>query len=114
MTMAMYEAALKGNGMKEMKSNLNREHLKTISNTVKEMARAAGRTKVSINQLLRETYNLVNVDLDTFDGWAARGASVKKGQHAYMFWGAPVTTNEGYSYCPINYLFAPEQVCGVA
>lgn len=110
MTKSMYEAGLKGNGLKEMKRNLNREHLKVISNTVMEMAKAAGRTRVSINQLLRETYNLVNVELDTYEGWAARGNNVRKGQRAYLFWGEPITTEAGYRYCPVNYLFTAEQV----
>lgn len=110
MTKSLYEAALRGNGFKDMKQNETREHLKTISNTVREMAKAAGRTKVSINQLLRETYNLVNVELDTYEGWAARGSSVRRGQRAYLFWGQPVTSEAGYTYCPVNYLFTAEQV----
>ncbi len=111
MTMAMYVAASKGNGLRGMKRNESREHLKTISNTVMEMAKAAGRTKCSINQLLRETYNLVNVDLDTYDGWKSRGSRVRKGQRAYLFWGEPITNEAGVRYCPVNYLFTAEQVC---
>lgn len=114
MTKALYEAALKGNGLKDMKQNESRKHLKTISNTVSEMAKAAGRTNVKINQLLREAYNLVNVELDTFEGWAARGNAVRKGQRAYLFWGHPVTTESGYTYCPVDYLFSPEQVCAIS
>lgn len=114
MTKSLYEAALRGNGLSDMKKNETREHLKTISNTVREMAKAAGRTSVSINQLLRETYNLVGVELDTFEGWAARGNVVRKGQRAYLFWGQPMTTEAGYTYCPVSYLFAAEQVRSVA
>lgn len=114
MTKALYEAGLKGNGLAEMKRNLSREHLKTISKTVREMAQVSGRQNVPINQLLRETYNLVNVELDTFEGWAARGSSVRKGQHAYLFWGEPVTAEQGYTYYPVNYLFTAEQVRATA
>lgn len=86
-----------------------REQLKNITNTVMELAKAAGRTEVSRNELLRETYNLVGVELDTFEGWSSKGGSVRKGQHAYLFWGAPVEKN-GISFCPVNFLFAKEQV----
>lgn len=114
MTKALYEAATKGNGLTDMKLNMSREHLKTISNTLTEMAKAAGRTKYSINQLLRETYNLVDVELDTFDGWKSRGSHVRKGQRAYLFWGEPVVNEAGVRYCPVNYLFAQDQVRAIA
>lgn len=87
-----------------------REHLKTITNGLIEMAKAAGRQEFTNNQLLRECYNLVDVDLDTFEGWKARGAQVRKGQHAYLFWGKPIETKAGFSYCPVVFRFAKEQV----
>jgi len=87
-----------------------REHLKTITNGLVEMAKASGREDFSCNQLLRECYNLVNVDLDTFDGWKARGGQIRKGQHAYLFWGKPIESNKGYSFSPVSFLFAKEQV----
>lgn len=114
MTKAFYEFASKGNGLSEMKRNESREHLKAISNTLLEMAKAAGRKKFSINQLLRETYNLVDVELDTYDGWKSRGSNVRKGQRAYLFWGEPITNAAGVRYCPVNYLFASEQVVAQA
>ncbi|MCQ2345503.1 MAG: hypothetical protein MJZ82_01910 [Paludibacteraceae bacterium] len=86
-----------------------REHLKTITNGLIEVAKTAGRTDFKCNQLLRECYNLVDVELNTFDGWKAKGAQVKKGQHAYLFWGAPVE-KDNYKFCPVRFLFAREQV----
>jgi len=87
-----------------------RQHLKTITNGLMEMAKAAGREEVKSNQLLRECYNLVGVELDTFDGWKAKGGTIRKGQHAYLFWGKPVESSHGFTYSPVNFLFAREQV----
>lgn len=87
-----------------------RAHLKTITNGLIEMAKAAGRTNFKVNQLLKECYNLVDAELDTYEGWINRGAHVRKGQHAYLFWGKPVQTEAGFTYCPVNFLFAREQV----
>lgn len=86
-----------------------REHLKTITNGLVEMAKAAGRTDYTNNQLLRECYNLVNVELHTFDGWKKQGCTIRKGQHAYLFWGKPVQ-NDSIQFCPVQFLFAKEQV----
>lgn len=87
-----------------------REHLKTITNGLIEMAKAAGREDYTKNQLLRECYNLVDAELDTFEGWKARGAQVRKGQHAYLFWGAPIESEAGFKFCPVSFRFAKEQV----
>jgi len=87
-----------------------REHLKTITNGLVEMAKAAGRSEYTKNQLLRECYNLVDVETDTFDGWKARGAQIRKGQHAYLFWGAPIENEAGIRFCPVTFRFAKEQV----
>ena len=87
-----------------------REHLKTITNGLIEMAKAAGREEYTKNQLLRECYNLVDAELDTFEGWKARGAQVRKGQHAYLFWGKPIESEAGFKFCPVSFRFAKEQV----
>lgn len=87
-----------------------REHLKVITNSLVEMAKSAGRSNYSLNQLLRECYNLADAELDTYEGWLNRGAQVRKGQHAYLFWGKPVTTEAGYCYSPVNFLFTRDQV----
>ena len=87
-----------------------RQQLKSLSNSLMELAKAAGRTEVAINELLRETYQLVGQELKTFEAWQAEGANIRRGQHAYLFWGAPVETEAGYHYCPVQYLFSREQV----
>lgn len=88
-----------------------RIQLKSITNNLKCLALAAGRTKISSNQLLRECYQLTNTELDTFDGWASKGAKVRKGQHAYLFWGKRTQSETGdYCYYPISFLFSREQV----
>jgi len=92
-----------------VKSN-TRQQLKALSNSLMELAQAAGRTEAKINELLRESYSLVGKDLKTFEAWQAEGANIRRGQHAYLFWGAPVETEAGYSYCPVQYLFSREQV----
>lgn len=87
-----------------------RQQLKSLSNSLMELAKAAGRTEVAINELLRETYQLVGQELKTFEAWQAEGANIRRGQHAYLFWGAPVEKEAGYHYCPVQYLFSREQV----
>ena len=66
-----------------------RAGLKTLCNSLAELAKQAGRTDFSLNQLLRESYQLGEQELDIFEGWKAKGANVRKGQHAYLFWDAP-------------------------
>ena len=87
-----------------------RTHLRTITKGLEEMAKAAGRTKFTKNQLLRECYNLLDKELLTFEQWQELGAHVRRGEHAYLFWGRPVTTEAGYKYFPIQFLFSREQV----
>ena len=95
---------------KQNKVSTIRENLKKYSNELAELARKAGRTEFSLNQLLRESYNLQEQELDTFEGWQAKGANVRKGQHAYLFWGAPVESKNGFTYCPVAFKFSREQV----
>lgn len=87
-----------------------RIQLKAISNQLRDMAEASGRLNVSGNQLLRECYQLTNTELNTFEGWSAKGGKVRKGQHAYLFWGKRTQSSAGYSYFPVEFLFAREQV----
>ena len=87
-----------------------RAGLKTLCNELAELAKQAGRTDFSLNQLLRESYNLQEQELDTFEGWKAKGANVRKDQHAYLFWGAPVESKNGFTYCPVAFKFSREQV----
>ncbi len=87
-----------------------RIQLKSITNKLREMAEISGRTTATSNQLLRECYQLTNTELDTYEGWAAKGAYIRKGQHAYLFWGQRVVSSNGYEYFPVQFLFAREQV----
>lgn len=87
-----------------------RMHLRAITDGLVEMAKAAGRTKFSCNQLLRECYNMKDAEFHTYEEWKEQGAFVRKGQHAYLFWGAPVTNERGVRYCPVEFRFSREQV----
>ena len=98
------------NQVKNEKMHEYREHLKVITNGLIEMAKAAGRTDYKCNQLLRECYNLVDQELHTFDEWKEKGAHIRKGQHAYLFWGKPITTESGYSFSPVRFLYCRDQV----
>ena len=87
-----------------------RAHLRAISDGLIEMAKAAGRTQFTCNQLLRECYNLVNAELKTYAQWKEEGAYIRRGEHAYLFWGSPITTENGSKYFPIEFRFCREQV----
>ncbi|MBO5818054.1 MAG: hypothetical protein J6R26_09045 [Paludibacteraceae bacterium] len=98
------------NTVKESKMKDYRAHLRTITNGLVEMAKAAGREEYTCNQLLRECYNLTNSELMTYEQWKEQGAYVRRGEHAYLFWGTPVTTKAGYTYWPVEFRFCREQV----
>ena len=87
-----------------------RAHLRTITNGLVEMAKSAGRTNFTCNQLLRECYNMADAEFLTYDQWKEQGAFVRRGQHAYLFWGAPITTDAGIRYSPVEFRFCREQV----
>ena len=87
-----------------------RMHLRTITDGLIEMAKAAGRTKYTCNQLLRECYNLVDAEFHTYEEWKEQGAFVRRGEHAYLFWGAPITNERGFRYYPVEFRFSREQV----
>ena len=115
MTRTVYQEAIATRNTNNNQSELSKMHqyrlqLKSITAKLRDMAETSGRTKVSGNQLLRECYQLTISELDTFDGWQAKGGTVRKGQHAYLFWGQPVQAKAGYNYYPVQFLFAREQV----
>lgn len=87
-----------------------RAHLRTITDGLVEMAKAAGRSRFTMNQLLRECYNQVNAEFHTFEQWKEMGAYVIRGEHAYLFWGAPIIKENGARYFPIEFRFSREQV----
>lgn len=105
---ASRESARQVNELSKMQQY--RLQLKSITDKLCEMAQTSGRRSVSCNQLLRECYQLTNTELDTYDGWKAKGGIIRKGQHAYLFWGKRTQADAGYSYCPVQFLFAREQV----
>ena len=87
-----------------------RMHLRAITDGLVEMAKAAGRSKYTCNQLLRECYNLIDAELKTYEQWKEEGAYVRRGEHAYLFWGKPVRNDHGIRYCPVEFRFCREQV----
>ena len=58
-----------------------RMHLRAITDGLVEMAKAAGRSKYTCNQLLRECYNLIDAELKTYEQWKEEGAYVRRGEH---------------------------------
>ncbi|MDA3867757.1 MAG: ArdC family protein [Salinivirgaceae bacterium] len=76
----------------------------------------------SVNEGLKEMYIDENPDINefkTFRQWKEEGATVRKGEKAFVIWGQPrkaeQTTDESeeseeYKYWPICYLFANTQV----
>ena len=115
MTRTVYQEAIASRNAALNSSELSkmqqyRIQLKSITNQLREMALTSGRTEASSNQLLRECYNLTHTELDTFEGWTAKGGRVRKGQHAYLFWGKRTQSSAGYEYFPVQFLFAREQV----
>lgn len=87
-----------------------REHLKTITIGLREMAKAAWRENYTDNQLLRECYNLINAELRTEEEWKENGYEVRKGQYSYLFWDNDPDTeyNDGFNH--VVFLFAKEQM----
>ena len=76
----------------------------------------------SVNEGLKEIYQETNPEIEefkTFWQWKEEGATVRKGQTAFLIWGqprkgeqVPEGTNEPeeYKYWPLCYLFANTQV----
>lgn len=67
-----------------------REDLKAISKQIKPLAALAGFT--TVNEALKHFYEIPEgAELNTFKGWKEKGYSVRKGEHAFTFWSAPVS-----------------------
>ena len=76
----------------------------------------------SVNEGLKEIYTEQNPEIQefkTFWQWKADGATVRKGEKAFLIWGQPrqvsqvpegSTEPEEFKYWPICYLFANTQV----
>ena len=115
MNRTVYQEAIATRNATSTQSELSkmqqyRLQLKSITNRLRELAEKSGRPSATSNQLLRECYNLTNTELDTFEGWTAKGGHIRKGQHAYLFWGKRTQSSAGYDYFPVQFLFAREQV----
>ena len=87
-----------------------RNELKEISNAVVEQAKAQGREDYRLNTLLAEAYDIAGKQLHTFDEWKEQNYSIKKGEHAHLFWGLPRETSDGKKWYPIAFLFDESQV----
>ena len=88
-----------------------RKLLQELTNGLVMTAQSQKRDDYRINGLLREYYDLVGKKLYTFDEWKEQNYSIKKGEHAYHFWGKPIARNDGNGqYCPIAFLFSQDQV----
>lgn len=76
----------------------------------------------SVNEGLKEIYQETNPEIEefkTFGQWREEGATVRKGEKAFLIWGQPrkvsqvpegATEPEEYKYWPLCYLFANTQV----
>lgn len=76
----------------------------------------------TVNEGLKSLYEEANPSIKefkTFHQWKAEGATVRKGEKAFLIWGQPrrveqvpegSTEPEEYKYWPICYLFANTQV----
>lgn len=76
----------------------------------------------SVNEGLKEIYQETNPEIEefkTFGQWKEEGATVRKGQTAFLIWGQPrkvsqvpdgATEPEEFKFWPLCYLFANTQV----
>jgi hypothetical protein len=76
----------------------------------------------SVNEGLKELYMEQQPDIEefkTFQQWKKEGATVRKGQKAFLIWGQPrqisqvpdgSTEPEEFKYWPLCYLFADTQI----
>lgn len=97
-----------------------RKELIELSKFVREGVKAGAYD--SVNEGLKEIYQETNPEIQefkTFWQWKEEGATVRKGEKAFLIWGqprkgeqVPEGTNEPeeYKYWPICYLFANTQV----
>lgn len=80
----------------EQKQQLYNDHLRVITNGLRELAKAAGRSLPASNQLLKECYGKIDDEFRTAEEWHTRGAIIKRGEHAYLFWDADEINAVGY------------------
>ena len=98
---------------------VKREELKAISQPFKELVKVGAVD--TINEGLRGVYaKQGHTTLKTLKQWNKDGFQVKKGEHAFLLWGSPVTrtrkdeNNEGEDiesgFFPVCFVFSQNQV----
>lgn len=99
---------------------INRKTLIAISQTLRLLVKQGAID--SVNEGLKEMYIEENPNIEefkTFHQWKEEGATVRKGEKAYLIWGQPrqieqvpegSTEPEEFKYWPICYLFSNTQV----
>ncbi len=107
------------NSRKEQFLN-NRKTLIAISQALRLLVKEGAIE--SVNEGLKDLYiekNPAIEEFKTFQQWKAEGATVRKGEKAYLIWGQPrrgeqvpegSNEPEEYKYWPMCYLFANTQV----
>ena len=97
-----------------------RKDLIDLSNIIRAAVKAG--VYDSVNEGLKEIYQETNPEIEefkTFGQWKEEGATVRKGQTAFLIWGQPrkasqvpegATEPEEFKYWPVCYLFANTQV----
>ena len=80
----------------EQRQQLYNDHLRVITTGLRELALATGRKLPASNQLLRECYGKTDDEFRTPEEWHDRGAIIKRGEHAYLFWDADEENAVGY------------------
>jgi len=104
-----------------MKTNLNREKLKALSNPLRILKKEGAID--SINEALVEMYQSQgHTNLKTLNAWNKEGKRIKKGEHALLLWGRPkeiaikkakeqgTPEEELLNFFPICYVFSENQI----
>jgi poly-D-alanine transfer protein DltD len=95
-----------------------REHLKRLSNAVKDMVKNGEFTTVN-EAIIKTAYqNAEHQVFKKFREWKAEGKRIKKGAKAFPVWAKPKdmkkiehpTLEEDFSFFPVCYLFSNSQV----
>lgn len=120
------------------KPNPKREALIAMSNAAKELRENMTQGATTENEALYWASRTVNfmllnhmyetggaTEFNTFNQWKERGATIKKGETAFLIWGQPIgrqraekaeakgepeTDDSDYEYFPLCYLFSDKQV----
>jgi hypothetical protein len=105
----------------ESKYQENRDKLKQLSKVAKQAIKVNGGYQNVNDYVIRECYTTPeNTEFNTFFQWREKGFKVKKGEHAFVIWGAPMKAqktehkekqnDDEFSFYPLCYLFSNKQV----